>query len=76
MPRLFPLLFVVLLTSACGQSGDLYLPGNAPESSDPLEAADDAVDEDADGDADEDDGQAAEKRDAEADESEDGATNG
>lgn len=44
MARLLLLLFPLLLLYACGQSGDLYLPGNAPERSNPLEEAERAAD--------------------------------
>lgn len=52
MSRLLPLLFCLSLVAGCGQSGDLYLPGNAPERSDVLAGSGD--DEDEGGTADED----------------------
>jgi predicted small lipoprotein YifL len=36
--RALPLLLLTLLMAACGQTGDLYLPQEIPEASQPTEA--------------------------------------
>ena len=67
MPRpLLLLLLPLLLIAGCGQSGDLYLPGNAPERSDVLEDADDIGG----------DGQADEDGESGDDDAEDGGADG
>ncbi|MCK5771478.1 lipoprotein [Algiphilus sp.] len=67
MPRpLLLLLLPLLLIAGCGQSGDLYLPGNAPERSDVLEDADDTAS----------DGQAEDAGEPEDDDTRDGDANG